>query len=81
MSYLLDTNIISETTKLKPDKNLAHWLEKVPTGDLYVSVLTIGELKQGIEKLPHSKTTLLTNRSAPVKSKQTSCSNIEEKLA
>jgi predicted nucleic acid-binding protein len=55
MSYLLDTNIISETTKLSPNKNLMLWLNKVPQEQFYVSVLTIGELKQGIEKLPQSK--------------------------
>jgi predicted nucleic acid-binding protein len=55
MSYLLDTNIISETTKLNPNKNLMLWLDKVPPKKLYVSVLTIGEIKQGIEKLSQSK--------------------------
>lgn len=55
MSYLLDTNVISETTKQKPNRNLMQWLEKIPNDELYISVLTISEIKQGIERLEAGK--------------------------
>lgn len=55
MSYLLDTNIITETTKQRPHKNVLEWLDAVPSEEIFVSVLTLGEIKQGIEKLPSSK--------------------------
>lgn len=54
MSYLLDTNIISETIKTKPSTELIKWLEQVPNEDLFISVLTIGEIRKGIELLLHS---------------------------
>lgn len=55
MSYLLDTNIISETIKTKPNTKLIGWLEQVPNEDLFISVLTIGEIRKGIELLPDLK--------------------------
>jgi len=55
MNYLLDTCLISELSKSKPDKNVVDWvLSKNETG-FYISVLTFGELHKGIEKLPESK--------------------------
>lgn len=54
MKYLLDTNIISETIKQKPDTHVQQWLELVPSNQLYVSVLTLGEIRFGIEKLVDS---------------------------
>lgn len=55
MSYLLDTNIISETAKTNPNKSVINWLNQIPSEDLFISVLTIGEIKQGVEKLAHGK--------------------------
>ena len=55
MNYLLDTCLISELSKSKPDKKVVDWvLSKNETG-FYISVLTFGELHKGIEKLPESK--------------------------
>ena len=54
MSYLLDTNIISETIKTKPNTKLINWLEQIPTEDLFISVLTIGEIRKGVDLLSHS---------------------------
>lgn len=51
MIYLLDTNIISETIKSEPNKNVVHWLSSVPNHHLAISVLTIGEIRNGIERL------------------------------
>lgn len=55
MSYLLDTNIISETIKPKPNTRLLEWLKEVPNDSLYLSAITIGEIKKGIELLSPSK--------------------------
>ena len=47
MKYLLDTCVISETRKRQPSQLLLKWLEGVRQADLYVSVITIGELRSG----------------------------------
>lgn len=55
MSYLLDTNIISEVLRKKPNHRVVVWLKSIPSSQLYISVLTLGELRKGIEKLKESK--------------------------
>ena len=55
MSYLLDINIISETLRPNPDVQVTTWLNNVPTETLFISVLTFGEIRKGIEKLVASK--------------------------
>lgn len=52
MSYLLDTNVISETLKVVPNPNLKKWLQSVPAEALFLSVLSLGEIRKDIEKLP-----------------------------
>ena len=62
MNYLLDTCVISELVKPSPDGNVVDWLRSTPTERLYVSVITIGEIRKGLTKLPDSKRKdLLTN--------------------
>lgn len=51
MKYLLDTNVISETIRKNPDKNVKDWFQATPSNQLYVSVLTLGEIRRGVEKL------------------------------
>lgn len=51
MSYLLDTNVISEARKPNGNPGVRQWLASVPGGDLYLSVLVLGEVRQGIERL------------------------------
>ena len=51
MSFLLDTNVISEARKRSPDSNVRVWLASVPEPELYLSVLVVGEIRQGIERL------------------------------
>ncbi len=51
MIYLLDTNVISELITSNPNKNVVSFLERLNEQDLYLSVITIGEIKFGIEKL------------------------------
>ena len=52
MSYLLDTNVLSELTRLRPAPRVIAWFEETPEDALHVSVLTLGEIRQGVEKLP-----------------------------
>ena len=51
MSYLLDTNIVSETVRRSPNKAVIAWLDRLPGEALFVSVLTLGEIRKGIESL------------------------------
>jgi len=55
MSYLLDTNIVSETIRRTPNKPLLSWLDDIPGEALFVSVLTLGEIRKGIEALADRK--------------------------
>ena len=50
MSFLLDTNVVSEIRRGR-DANVAAWAGEVADGDLYLSVLTLGEIRKGIERL------------------------------
>ena len=52
MNYLVDTNIISEVRKgRRCDPNVARWYEKIDDVSLYLSVLVIGEIRSGVEKV------------------------------
>jgi len=52
LSFLLDTNVVSEARKgSRANAGAMRWLSSVATEDLYVSVLVIGEIRQGIEGL------------------------------
>jgi len=53
--YLLDTNVISEFTKNQPDSALIGWLRQNQNDELFLSVVTIGEIQQGIARLPASQ--------------------------
>ncbi len=55
MKFLLDTNIVSETIKQRPNPNLIQWLNVNHADDYAISVLTYGEIKKGIELLKDSK--------------------------
>lgn len=52
MSYLLDTNVISELRKgERADANVASWFADLADEEIFLSVLTIGELRRGIESV------------------------------
>src|SRR4030043_529677 len=55
MSYLLDTNIVSETIRRNPNKAVIALLDRLPGEALFVSVLTLGEIRKGIEALTDRK--------------------------
>ncbi len=54
MSYLVDTNVYSEPVKPRPDAKVVAWLHENES-ELYVSTITIGEIRRGIERLPDGK--------------------------
>lgn len=49
MSYLIDTNVLSELKRKKPNPKVVEWLESKPPSTLYISVLTLGEIRKGVE--------------------------------
>lgn len=62
MSYLIDTCCISELVKKKPNPNVVKWFADQDELAMYLSVITFGELRKGIEKLPDSKKKKELNR-------------------
>ena len=55
MKYLLDTCVVSELVAKQPNPRVLEWIDSVDQDGVYLSVITIGELTKGIEKLPNSK--------------------------
>jgi predicted nucleic acid-binding protein len=51
VGFLLDTNVVSELMKPRPSRAVAAWVHATPESLLYLSVLTIGEVRKGIELL------------------------------
>jgi toxin FitB len=47
-AYLLDTNVLSETRKKRPDAGVIAFLQSAESSALYISVLTLGELRKGV---------------------------------
>ena len=48
VNYLLDTNVVSEPSKPRPDPKVMAWIAATPIRTRYVSVLTLGELTKGL---------------------------------
>lgn len=55
MNFLLDTCVVSELIKNKPEIKVANWIDSIEESRLFLSVITIGELEKGLAKLPSSK--------------------------
>lgn len=51
MSYLIDTNVLSELRRKNPNPGVITWFTQRPAITLYLSVLTLGEIRKGIEGL------------------------------
>ena len=51
MSFLVDTCALSELTKPKPAPRVSDWFDAAPPETLFVSVLTLGEIRKGVEGL------------------------------
>jgi toxin FitB len=57
VSYLIDTNVISELVRPKPDVAVLEWFASTPDDALFLSVLTLGEIRKGVEKLTSAEDT------------------------
>lgn len=51
MSYLLDTNIVSEINRRTPNSGVLQWFDDTEETDLFISVITMGEICRGIEQI------------------------------
>ena len=54
MTFLLDTNVVSEWVKPRPEFRVVKWLAEVDEDRVFISVVTLGELRYGVERLPSS---------------------------
>ncbi len=54
MSYLIDTNVLSELRRKSPDPGVVAWFSQRPSATLYLSVLSLGEIRKGIEGVSDS---------------------------
>lgn len=54
MNYLIDTNVISELVSARPHKNVITWFELIPIDAIYLSVLTLGEIRKGVETVKNN---------------------------
>ncbi len=52
MSFLIDTCALSELTKKNPSLHVSRWFDGTPSGALFISALTLGEIRNGIQRLP-----------------------------
>lgn len=50
MRYLLDTCVISETTRPRPNQNVLAWLDSIAEDDLFVPAIVFGELRKGVAR-------------------------------
>ena len=55
MKYILDTCAISELVAKQPNPKVVEYIDSIDPDDVYLSVITIGEISKGIKKLPKSK--------------------------
>jgi tRNA(fMet)-specific endonuclease VapC len=55
VSYLLDTCVISELVAPQPNPAVVQWVDSIQEEELFLSAITIGEIKRGIAKLADSK--------------------------
>ena len=53
--FLLDTNCISELVRGKPEPRVLEWMEAADESLLYLSVLTLGEIRKGVAGLPQNR--------------------------
>lgn len=51
MSYLIDTNVLSELRRRQPERKVVAWMQSRHPQSLFLSVLTLGEIRKGLEKV------------------------------
>jgi toxin FitB len=52
VNFLLDTNVVSEWTRPRPDAGVVTWLAEADEDRVFLSVVTLAELRHGIERMP-----------------------------
>jgi hypothetical protein len=52
VSYLVDTNVVAELVRRQPSAKVVAWFRQVPDTALHLSVLSLGELRKGVERTP-----------------------------
>jgi len=55
LSFLLDTNVISEWTKPQPDPGVIKWLAGLDEDQAFLSVISFAEIRRGVEKMPRGR--------------------------
>lgn len=55
MSYLIDTNVLSELHKKTAKIEVVQWFESIDPESIYISVLTLGEIQKGVERVENTK--------------------------
>ena len=53
--FLLDTNTVSELVSVKPNQRVLDWMDAADENRLFLSAMTLGEIRQGVAALPQSK--------------------------
>lgn len=53
--FLLDTNVLCDPTKQRPDPGVAAWLAAQPTSHLFISAVSFAEASYGVERLPQGR--------------------------
>jgi toxin FitB len=52
MKFLVDTNVVSEWVKLRSDSGVVDWMTEVDEDRVFISVISLAELRRGIERMP-----------------------------
>lgn len=55
MNFLLDTNAVSEWVKRRPNPGLIRWMQSADEDRIFLSVITLAELRHGVERLPEGR--------------------------
>ncbi len=55
MNYLLDTNVVSELKRPRPEPRVIQWFTERSAHQLFMSVLTLGEIRKGIQLAPEGQ--------------------------
>ena len=55
MSFLIDTNVVSEWVRPRPNPGVLSWLAEADEDRIFISVVTLAELRRGIARLAHSR--------------------------
>ena len=51
MAYLIDTNVVSETLKPRPERRVVDWISRQMANDLFLASISLGELVRGVRRM------------------------------